>query len=35
MDYSLAAPPTAVDANADGYVDKVYIGDLGRTNVGF
>lgn len=29
MDHSLAAPPTAVDTNADGYVDKVYIGDLG------
>jgi type IV pilus assembly protein PilY1 len=28
MDHSLAAPPTAVDANANGYVDKVYIGDL-------
>jgi type IV pilus assembly protein PilY1 len=29
MDYSIAAPPTAVDTNADGYIDKVYIGDLG------
>ena len=29
MNYSLAAPPTAVDTNSDGYVDKVYIGDLG------
>jgi hypothetical protein len=28
MDYSLAAPPTAVDTNLDGYIDKVYIGDL-------
>ncbi len=28
MDYSLAAPPTAVDSNFNGYVDKVYIGDL-------
>jgi type IV pilus assembly protein PilY1 len=28
MGYSLAAPPTAVDTNANGYVDKVYIGDL-------
>jgi type IV pilus assembly protein PilY1 len=29
MNYSLAAPPTAVDTNSDGYVDKIYIGDLG------
>jgi type IV pilus assembly protein PilY1 len=29
MDKSMAAPPTAVDAYADGYVDKVYIGDIG------
>jgi type IV pilus assembly protein PilY1 len=29
MNYSLAAPPTAVDTNTDGYVDKIYIGDLG------
>jgi type IV pilus assembly protein PilY1 len=29
MTYSLAAPPTAVDTNSDGFVDKVYIGDLG------
>jgi len=29
MKYSLPAPPTAVDSNSDGYVDKVYIGDLG------
>lgn len=29
MTYPLAAPPTAVDTNSDGYVDKVYIGDLG------
>jgi hypothetical protein len=28
MDKSLAAPPTAVDTNADGYINKVYIGDL-------
>ncbi len=28
MDYSLAAPPTAVDTNADGYVEKVYIADV-------
>ena len=29
MTYSFAAPPTALDTNADGYVDKVYIGDMG------
>ena len=29
MNYSFAAPPTAVDTNSDGFVDKVYIGDLG------
>jgi type IV pilus assembly protein PilY1 len=29
MNYSFAAPPTAVDTNSDGYVDKIYIGDLG------
>jgi type IV pilus assembly protein PilY1 len=29
MDHSLAAPPTAVDINGDGYVDRVYVGDLG------
>jgi type IV pilus assembly protein PilY1 len=28
MNYSFTAPPTAVDTNSDGYVDKVYIGDL-------
>jgi type IV pilus assembly protein PilY1 len=28
MDRGLAAPPTATDTNADGYIDKVYIGDL-------
>jgi type IV pilus assembly protein PilY1 len=28
MDKSLAAPCTAVDTNADGFVEKVYIGDL-------
>lgn len=28
MDYSLAASPTVVDLNADGYIDRVYIGDL-------
>jgi type IV pilus assembly protein PilY1 len=29
MTHSLAAPPTAVDINLDGYIDKIYIGDLG------
>jgi type IV pilus assembly protein PilY1 len=29
MTYSFAAPPFAVDTNSDGYVDKVYIGDMG------
>jgi type IV pilus assembly protein PilY1 len=29
MSYSFAAPATAVDTNSDGFVDKVYIGDLG------
>ena len=29
MTHSMAAPPTAVDTNDDGYVDKVYTGDLG------
>ncbi len=29
MTYSFAAPSIAVDTNNDGYVDKVYIGDLG------
>ncbi len=29
MNYSFAAPPVVVDTNSDGYVDKVYIGDLG------
>jgi Tfp pilus tip-associated adhesin PilY1 len=29
MNYSFAAPPTAVDVNSDGFIDKVYIGDLG------
>ncbi len=29
MNYSFAAPPTAVDTNLDGYIDKVYSGDLG------
>jgi type IV pilus assembly protein PilY1 len=26
---SMSAPPTAVDTNADGYINKVYIGDVG------
>lgn len=29
MTHSLAAPPAIVNTNSDGYVDKVYIGDLG------
>jgi type IV pilus assembly protein PilY1 len=29
MGFSLAAAPTAVDTNGDGYVDRVYIGDVG------
>jgi type IV pilus assembly protein PilY1 len=29
MMHSFPAPPAAVDTNADGYMDKVYIGDLG------
>jgi type IV pilus assembly protein PilY1 len=29
MKHSLPAPPTAVDTNANGYVDRVYTGDLG------
>jgi type IV pilus assembly protein PilY1 len=29
MGFSLASAPTAVDTNADGYVDRVYIGDIG------
>jgi type IV pilus assembly protein PilY1 len=28
MTYGLVAPPTAVDLTADGYVDRVYIGDM-------
>ncbi len=27
--HAFAAPPTAVDTNLDGFIDKVYIGDLG------
>jgi type IV pilus assembly protein PilY1 len=29
MSYPLAAPPSAVDTNSDGFIDKVYIGDVG------
>jgi len=29
MSYSFAAPPAAVDTNLDGFIDKIYIGDLG------
>jgi len=29
MTHSMAAPPKAVDLNFDGYVDRVYVGDLG------
>jgi type IV pilus assembly protein PilY1 len=29
MTHCFAAPPTAVDLNMDGYIEKVYIGDLG------
>jgi type IV pilus assembly protein PilY1 len=29
MNYSFAAPPTAVDTNFDGFIDKIYIADLG------
>jgi type IV pilus assembly protein PilY1 len=29
MNFSLAANPTAVDLNGDGYIDRVYIGDVG------
>lgn len=29
MDYSLAASPTAVDTNRDGFIDGVHIGDVG------
>jgi Tfp pilus tip-associated adhesin PilY1 len=28
MRHSFPAPPTALDTNSDGYVDKVYVGDL-------
>ena len=29
MTHCFAAPPTAVDSNMDGYIEKIYIGDLG------
>ncbi len=29
MNFSLAASPTAVDLNGDGFIDRVYIGDVG------
>jgi type IV pilus assembly protein PilY1 len=29
MDYSFTAPAYPIDANGDGYIEKVYIGDLG------
>ena len=29
MNFSIAANPTAVDLNNDGYVDRVYVGDVG------
>jgi len=29
MDYSIAAPPAIVDTDNDGFIDTVYIGDLG------
>jgi type IV pilus assembly protein PilY1 len=29
MNFSIPAPPTAVDLNNDGYIDRVYIGDAG------
>jgi type IV pilus assembly protein PilY1 len=29
MNFSIPASPTAVDLNADGYIDKVYMGDVG------
>jgi len=28
MDHSIVASPAAVDTNADGYIDKIYVGDL-------
>ncbi len=35
MAYSFPAPPTSVDTDANGYVDRVYIGDLGGQMWGF
>jgi hypothetical protein len=35
MTYSFPAAPTAADLNGDGYVDRVYIGDLGGQMWGF
>jgi type IV pilus assembly protein PilY1 len=29
MNFSIAASPTAIDVNGDGYVDRVYVGDVG------
>jgi type IV pilus assembly protein PilY1 len=29
MNFSLGAPPVAVDTDFDGYVDRIYVGDLG------
>jgi len=29
MEYSIAAPPTVVDTDMDGFVDRAYVGDLG------
>jgi type IV pilus assembly protein PilY1 len=29
MNFSIPSAPTAVDLNADGYIDKVYVGDVG------
>lgn len=29
MNFSIPASPTAVDLNSDGYIDRVYIGDIG------
>jgi Tfp pilus tip-associated adhesin PilY1 len=31
MIHALPAPPSGVDTNMDGYIDKVYVGDLGGT----
>jgi type IV pilus assembly protein PilY1 len=29
MHHAIPSPPTAVDTNSDGYIDRVYVGDLG------